>query len=131
MTYTITYANAATSELPFETIILTETITPINYLTVQSLDWTSIGGGRYTRVIPGPLTPGVSHDVQFIVQIDTPLPDAVTAVTNTVEIDYTTAETSTELILANNIYTDVTSVGGTIIIVPGGKIYLPLVMRNH
>ncbi|MGC9395804.1 MAG: hypothetical protein ACP5J4_13240 [Anaerolineae bacterium] len=131
LTYTITYANAGTSALSFDTVILTETITPIEYLTVLSLDWTSLGGGRYTREIAEPLTPGVAREVLFVVELDTSIPDTITAITNTVEIDYTTPELSDEINLTNNTSTDVTLVGSTIIIVPGGKIYLPLILRNH
>lgn len=128
LTYTITYMNAATSLLSFETIILTETITPIDYLTVLSPGWTSLGGGRYSRVIPGPLTPGVERTAQFVVQLGAELPDTVKAITNTVEIGYTTREVCSESNVANNIYTDVTLVTTA---PQGGTIYLPLVLRNR
>ncbi|MBN2391435.1 MAG: DUF11 domain-containing protein, partial [Anaerolineae bacterium] len=131
LTYTITYANAGTSALPFDTVILNETITPIDYLTVLSPDWTSLGGGHYTLEIPEPLSPGATREALFVVELDASIPDTITAITNTVEIDYTTPELSDEVNLTNNTSTDVTSVGDTIIIVPGGKIYLPVVMRNH
>ena len=131
LTYTITYANAGTSALPFDTVILNETITPIDYLTVLSPEWTALGGGRYTREIPGPLSPGASREVLFVVELDASIPDTITAITNTVEIDYTTSELCDEINLTNNTSTDVTNIGGTIIIVPGGKIYLPLVLRNY
>lgn len=131
LTYTITYANAATSELRFETVTLIETISPIDYLTVLNThEWEHQGGGRYTRVLPGPLTPGESpRNVQFIVQLSNELPDTVTEIVNTVEIDYTTSEPVTEPDVANNTYTDITRVGSPV--PPGSKIYLPLVLRKR
>jgi uncharacterized repeat protein (TIGR01451 family) len=130
LTYTITYANAATSQLAFQTVILTETISPIDYLTVLNTDeWTHLGSGRYTRVIPGPLTPGAVREAQFIVQLDAELPEDVTAITNTVEIGYTTSEPVAEPNVANNTYTDITLVGSGV--APERKVYLPLVLRNR
>ncbi|MBN2003871.1 MAG: DUF11 domain-containing protein, partial [Anaerolineae bacterium] len=129
LTYTITYMNATTSALTFQTVILTETISPIGYLTILSADWNSLGGGRYTREIVEPVTPGVSRQVQFIVQVHDELPDTVSAITNTVEIGYTTLEPADEINLANNTATDVTLVGSGIL--PGTKVYLPLVLRNR
>ncbi|HOU15799.1 MAG TPA: hypothetical protein PKZ84_22065 [Anaerolineae bacterium] len=129
LTYTIRYTNSAASALPLQTVVLTETIAPATAATlINTADWTALGGGRYTRQIPGALDIGAVAEVYFIVQVGATLPDTVTAITNTVEISYTTLEPSTEVNVGDNRYTDVDRVASAP--PPEYKVYLPLVLRN-
>ncbi len=130
LTYTIFYTNASTSALPLQTVVLTETIMPSAYITLyNTADWTSLGGGRYTRQITVPLAVGASDRALFVVELGALLPDTLKFITNSVEIGYTTLEPSTEVNVANNRYTDINSVVGTSP-PPAYKVYLPLVLRN-
>ncbi len=131
LTYTIRYTNALASALPLQTVVLTETIAPATAATlINTADWTSLGDGRYTRQIAGPLAAGASEQALFVVQLGATLPDTVKFITNTVEIGYTTLEPSTEANVANNRYTDVNGVVSTPP-PPEYKVYLPLVLRNR
>jgi len=98
ITYTITYTNAAGSDLPLENIVITDTITPLEYLTVLGgPGWQDLGDGVYRLEIPGSLAPDASGQVTFAVQLaDSLPPDAVVAVINTVTIGYTTSEPAVE-----------------------------------
>ncbi len=129
VTYTIRYTNALASALPLQTVVLTETIMPSAYITLRNTaDWTSLGGGRYTRQVAGSLDIGAVVEALFVVELGAPLPDTVKFITNTVEIGYTTAEPSTEVNVADNHYTDIDAVVSEV--PPVYMVYLPLVLRK-
>ncbi len=130
LTYTIRYTNALASDLPLQTVVLTETIAPAAYITLRNTtDWTALGDGRYTRQIAGSLNPGAVVEVRFVVQVSASPPDTLKSITNTVTIGYTTAEPATESNPTDNRYTDINTVTGGV--VPTDfTIYLPLVLRN-
>jgi uncharacterized repeat protein (TIGR01451 family) len=101
--YTIQYANDQGSDLPLQTIILTETVSPLD--NVEATGWLNtppgastqnLGGGTYRIDIPGPLDAGASDDVIFFVQLKDPIPLPDEGVQNFVEMGYTTSEPALE-----------------------------------
>ncbi|MBN1486386.1 MAG: DUF11 domain-containing protein [Anaerolineae bacterium] len=112
--YTIYYTNASLEAKTFETIILTETIFPADYLTVLSPEsaWHSLGGGRYTRTITTPLVAGDSGSTVFQIQLDESIPMDYLGIRNKVEIGYTLAEDAVEASHSDNTAEDVDLISG-------------------
>jgi len=121
LTYTIHYTNAATSEASLHNVVLTETITPLDYLTVLGgPGWNDIGAGRYRLEVVGPLAPGEAGTVTFTVRLTATVPaTAVLAVINQVEVGYTTLEKTIEGYPADNVAQDVDVWQGADLVITG------------
>ncbi len=121
LTYTVHYANAASSAATLNQVVLTETIAPAGNVTLLSAGWSPAGSGRYTRTV-GTLAPGAFSNVAFVVQVN----GAPAAITNTVQIGYP-AQGVRETQLTNNTAVDVDTLKGVTPI--NFKVYLPCVLR--
>lgn len=108
LTYTIHYTNSAASTAALHTVALTETLAPLTYVTVlANPGWQPLGDGRYRLDVTEPLSPGLSGEAEFVVQLASSVPAAeVLSVHNRVEIGYTLTEEAVENNLANNVAVD-------------------------
>ncbi len=109
LTYTIRYTNSIDSEAALYNVVLTETIAPLAYLTVlEHPNWLPLGEGRYRLEVSEPLSPGVSGEVLFVVDLQQSVPlTEVLSVHNRVEIGYTTLEETVEATPDDNIAEDI------------------------
>ncbi|MBN1261197.1 MAG: DUF11 domain-containing protein, partial [Anaerolineae bacterium] len=121
LTYTIRYTNAASSALPLNNVVLTETIAPLEYVTVLSTgDWVDLGGGQYRFSHPTSLTPGQSGETTFVVRLDATVPaTAVLSVANQVQIGYDTVEPAIEANPDDNVAVDVDAWQGPDLVITG------------
>jgi len=111
--YTITYHNAS-AEMAFESVVLTETISPISYVTVLGGDWTPVGNGSsFRREIFEVLEPGESRTVQFSVELSPDIPDDYQWLHNQVELGYTTDGPVIESTPGDNVAEDVNRIIGS------------------
>ncbi len=111
LTYTIHYTNAATSGLALYDLVLTDEITPLTYITpLPGTMWTDLGNGRYRYTAAGPLDPGESGTVTFVVQADSSVPEEWDRpLVNNVAFTYTTHADKLEFNLFNNYASDMDS----------------------
>ncbi len=96
LAYTIRYTNTAASELPLDSLILTEMITPSDVVEVLSSYWTPLGDGSYQYEIPGGLAVDSSGMVVFKVQVSDTVPSDMEIIRNRVAMTYTTSAPSIE-----------------------------------
>jgi len=101
LTYTIYYTNSADSESGLDTIIITDTIRPSEYVTpVFGPEWTQVGDSYVFR--GGPLQPGESDQVTFIAIVAPDTPPQVLIVENRATIGYTHTDKTIEVGLEDN-----------------------------
>ncbi len=111
LTYTIHYTNAATSGLALYDLVLTDEITPLTYITpLPGTMWTDLGGGHYRYTAPGPLNPGESGILTFVIQADSSVPEEWNRpLVNNVAFTYTTHADKLEFDTFNNYAADMDS----------------------
>jgi len=99
--YTIYYTNSGESEVTLDTIIITDTLRPSEYVTPSpGLDWTQVGDSYVFQ--GGPLQPGESGQTTFAAVVAAEVPTQVLVVENWVTISYTTTDKTIEVGLADN-----------------------------
>jgi len=124
LTYTVRYGNAASSTYSLTQVALTETIAPLEYMTVLGgPGWSDLGDGRFGLEDPVPLAPGEERTTTFTVQLAATVPPtAVLAVINQAEIGYTTLEETIEANTANNVAMDVDQWQGPDLVITGMRV---------
>jgi len=124
LTYTVRYGNAASSTYSLTQVVLTETIVPLEYMTVLGgPGWSDLGDGRFGLEDPLPLAPGEERTTTFTVQLAATVPaTAVLAVINQAEIGYTTLEETIEANTANNVAVDVNQWQGPDLAITGMRV---------
>ncbi len=106
LTYTIRYTNAATSELTLHNVVISDTLTPLDKLTVLNADaWTQVGSHFVITV--GDLPIGAGGTLSMVVRVPDPLPDDLLVIKNSAGIDYTLSSAGVEVQTDNNHATDV------------------------
>jgi len=99
--YTIYYTNSAYSESALDTIIITDTMWPSEYVTpVVGQDWTLVGENYVFR--GGPLQPGESGQLTFSATVAAEVPPQVLVVENRVTVAYTHSGKTIEVGLEDN-----------------------------
>ena len=93
--YTITYTNSAESQAAVQTIIITDSIHPTEYVSISAPDW-QLDGEHYVYQA-GPLTPGESGSVTLTASLAHTIPDDVLVVENMVTIGYLAAQKTIEI----------------------------------
>ncbi len=124
LTYTVRYGNAASSAYSLTQVALTETLAPLEYMTVLGgPGWVDLGDGRFGLEDPVPLAPGEERTATFSVQLAATVPaTAVLAVINQAEIGYTTPEETIEANPADNVAVDVDQWQGPDLVITGMRV---------
>ncbi len=109
LVYTIQYTNVNESGIAWESMVLTETLSPAEVIesvaTSAGVVLTELSNGQYRIDIEGPVEANIPGSVDFHVKLGT-IPADVTTLNNTVEIDYSTQLATQELNPDNNIAVD-------------------------
>ncbi len=93
LAYTITYQNVGSRTAPG---VVIRDYLPAHTAYAGGSEWTHAGGGVYTRAV-GDVPAHTGGSVQFLVRVDRPLSDTVTAITNTACISNVCATVVTPL----------------------------------
>ncbi len=119
LTYTIRYTNTALSGgVTLQDVVLTETITPLTYVTVPAgSGWTRVGDVYVGH--GGSLAPGQSGVVTFTAILASSIPSDVLGVENHVAIGYVLAEDAYEPDTGNNQAVDIDTLDGPDLVVTG------------
>lgn len=127
LTYTIRYGNAASSAYSLTQVTLTETIAPLDYMTVLGgPGWVDLGNGQFRLQDALPLAPGEERVKTFTVQLAATVPaTAALSVINRVEIGYTTLEEAVEANSADNVTVDVNHWQGPDLVITGMRVEPP------
>ena len=105
LSYTLIYTNSTDSEAVIDTLIITDTLQPMEYLTVTTgPDW-QFDGTHYVYH-SGPLNPGESRSITITAVAADIIPDDVMVIENRATIAYTAAHKTVAINSADNQSTD-------------------------